>query len=241
MSGSAPDADPMARLADEFLARYRRGERPAPSEYAARYPALAEQIRELFPALAMLEDVRPGPEAPAGVAREPECAVPLRRLGEYRIVREIGRGGMGVVYEAEQESLGRRVALKVLPPQALGDARHVERFQREARAAARLHHTNIVPVFAVGQDGGTHYYVMQYIEGRPLDEVLAELRRLRAEEARQSAPPAQSNSAAAGGAAGFVGTPTSPRVRGKGPAGWRRRCNSARTASSPRPWMNCMT
>jgi tetratricopeptide (TPR) repeat protein len=104
---------------------------------------------------------------------------------------------MGVVYEAVQESLGRRVALKVLPAGALGDARHVERFQREARAAARLHHTNIVPVFAVGQDGGTHYYVMQYIEGRPLDEVLAELRRLRDEAGRQTAPRAPDTSAAA--------------------------------------------
>jgi tetratricopeptide (TPR) repeat protein len=87
---------------------------------------------------------------------------------------------MGVVYEAEQESLGRRVALKVLPPAAVRDAKQVRRFEREARAAARLHHTNVVPVFGVGAEGGTHYYVMQYIEGRPLDQVLAELRRLRA-------------------------------------------------------------
>src|SRR5262249_56247720 len=140
-------------------------------EYAAAHPDLAEQIRDLFPALLMLEDVRP--EA------RPAADGPPERLGEYRIVREIGRGGMGVVYEAVQESLGRRVALKVLPPGALGHARHIQRFQREARAAARLHHTNIVPVFGVGEDNGTHYYAMQYIEGRPLDEVLIELRRLR--------------------------------------------------------------
>jgi tetratricopeptide (TPR) repeat protein len=170
---------------DEFLARCRRGERPAPTEYAARHPDLADQIRELFPALQMLEDVRPAPQPAAGA---PPPVGPLRRLGEYRIVREIGRGGMGVVYEAEQESLGRRVALKVLPPGALGDAQHVERFQREARAAARLHHTNIVPIFAVGEEGGTHYYVMQYIEGQPLDDVLAELRRLRAEADPRAGP-----------------------------------------------------
>src|SRR5262249_41670972 len=106
-------------------------------------------------------------------------------------LREVGRGGMGVVYEAEQESLGRRVALKVLPPGALTDPRHVERFQREARAAARLHHTNIVPVFGVGEEDGTHFYVMQYIEGRPLDDVLAELRRLRAEQDGAAVVPEQ--------------------------------------------------
>ncbi|WP_435011979.1 protein kinase domain-containing protein (plasmid) [Tundrisphaera lichenicola] len=103
----------------------------------------------------------------------------LERLGDYRILREVGRGGMGVVYEAEQESLGRRVALKVLPDAALSDARQVLRFQREARAAARLHHTNIVPVFGVGRDDGHHYYVMQFIPGMGLDAVLEELRRLR--------------------------------------------------------------
>ena len=86
---------------------------------------------------------------------------------------------MGVVYEAEQESLGRRVALKVLPDAALADAKQVLRFQREARAAARLHHTNIVPVFGVGRDDGRHYYVMQFIPGMGLDAVLEELRRLR--------------------------------------------------------------
>jgi serine/threonine protein kinase len=75
----------------------------------------------------------------------------LDQLGDYRILREIGRGGMGVVYEAEQVSLGRRVALKVLPPQMVRDFKRKHRFEREARSAARLHHTNIVPVFGVGE------------------------------------------------------------------------------------------
>jgi tetratricopeptide (TPR) repeat protein/tRNA A-37 threonylcarbamoyl transferase component Bud32 len=186
MSSSGSGADLLGRLADEFLERYRRGERPPVTEYTGRHPELADQIRELFPALVLMEDVRPGPQ-PA--EPPPGADGPLRRLGEYRIVRPIGRGGMGVVYEAEQESLGRRVALKVLPPGALGDARHVERFQREARAAARLHHTNIVPVFGVGEENGTYYYVMQYIEGRPLDEVVRELRRLREVAERGAAQP----------------------------------------------------
>ena len=103
---------------------------------------------------------------------------PPRQIGDYRILREIGRGGMGVVYEAEQISLGRRVALKVLPRQVSGDRMIQERFRREARAAARLHHTNIVPVFEVGQDGDVRFYAMQFIQGLGLDAVIDELRRL---------------------------------------------------------------
>ena len=97
-------------------------------------------------------------------------------MGDYRILREIGRGGMGVVYEAEQESLGRRVALKVLPRPIARDGTALARFRREARAAARLHHTNIVPVFEVGQDGDVCYYAMQFIHGQGLDAVIEELR-----------------------------------------------------------------
>ena len=101
------------------------------------------------------------------------------RIDGFEIVREIGRGGMGIVYEAKDQLLNRRVALKLLPFNALVLPRHVERFQREARAAAQLHHTNIVPVFGVGEQDGHHYYLMQYIEGFGLDAVLDQLRRLR--------------------------------------------------------------
>jgi hypothetical protein len=102
----------------------------------------------------------------------------LERLGDYRIVREVGRGGMGVVYEAEQISLGRHVALKILS-QRLPDERERRRFEREAKALARLHHTNIVPVFGVGEQDGLPYYVMQFIQGQGLDAVLDELIRTR--------------------------------------------------------------
>jgi hypothetical protein len=112
------------------------------------------------------------PEAPSGPLP------PLERLGDFRILRAIGHGGMGVVYEAEQVSLGRHVALKVLPAKRLADAHTKQRFEREARAAARLHHTNIVPVFAIGEHEGMPYYVMQYIQGLGLDQVLEELKRL---------------------------------------------------------------
>ena len=113
---------------------------------------------------------------------------PLSRVGDYQILRVIGRGGMGVVYEAEQISLGRRVALKVLPRGVSGDRMVLERFRREARAAARLHHTNIVPVYEVGQDGDVRFYAMQFIQGQSLDLVITDLRRLRdrAESASRS-------------------------------------------------------
>src|SRR5262249_15431506 len=99
---------------------------------------------------------------------------------------EVGRGGMGVVYEAEQESLGRHVALKVLPSAVLLNSTYLERFRREAKAAARLHHTNIVPVFGVGEAAGIPYYAMQFIRGGGLDRVLADVRRMR----RQPGEPA---------------------------------------------------
>ena len=83
---------------------------------------------------------------------------------------------MGVVYEAEQISLGRRVALKVLPQPIARDGTALSRFRREARSAARLHHTNIVPVFEVGQDGAICYYAMQFIHGQGLDAVIEDLR-----------------------------------------------------------------
>ena len=91
---------------------------------------------------------------------------------------------MGVVYEAEQVSLGRRVAVKILPQHVARDPKMLERFRREARAAARLHHTNIVPVFEVGREGDVCYYAMQFIQGQGLDLVYDELRRLRGRRGR---------------------------------------------------------
>ncbi len=172
---------PIDALAEEFVARYRRGDRPALSDYTGRYPELAEKIRELFPTLVLLEEIALPPAAPS--LRVPE------KLGDYRILREIGRGGMGVVYEAVQESLGRHVAFKVLPAHPWTDATYLERFRREVRMAARLHHTNIVPVFGTGEQDGVHYYAMQFIPGQGLDHVLAELRRLRRSSDKKTTNP----------------------------------------------------
>jgi serine/threonine protein kinase/WD40 repeat protein len=169
--------DLLDQLADEFAARYRRGERPSLKEYVDKYPDLAGDIREVFPAMVEIEqaeqDRREPPERPASPTPLP------RQVGDYRILREVGRGGMGAVYEAEQQSLGRRVALKVLPLPVANDGKALERFRREARAAAKLHHTNIVPVFEVGQDGAVCFYAMQFIQGQGIDQVIEELRRLR--------------------------------------------------------------
>jgi serine/threonine protein kinase len=196
-SGTSQDRNPVEALADEFLRRQRRGERPTLEDYCRLHPELANDIREVFPVLIRMENLRSdGPDDSTG-GLAVHTATRLERLGDYRILREVGRGGMGIVYEAEQESLDRRVALKVLPDAALADAQHVLRFEREARAAARLHHTNIVPVFGVGRDDGHHYYVMQFIPGMGLDAVLEELRRLR-RDAGSAGPPggrARSNGA----------------------------------------------
>src|SRR5262245_29802232 len=176
----AQDHESIESLAEEFLERYRRGERPAITEYASKHPNLASEIRELFPTLAVLERLGPRPDELSGRPVDATLGgIIPRQLGEYQLLREVGRGGMGIVYEAEQSSLGRRVALKVLPSHAVLTGGLLTRFQNEARAAARLHHTNIVPVFGVGEDQGIHYYAMQFIQGQGLDAVLDELRRLR--------------------------------------------------------------
>ncbi len=178
--------DPVEALAEEFLERRRRGERPTVSEYASRHPDIAAEILDIFPTLLDIEQAGAGAGAGTGAgtgSAESASAgrrgtIPIR-IADYRILREIGRGGMGVVYEAEQVSLGRRVALKVLPLSGLGDERLSERFRREARAAARLHHSHIVPVYETGECDGVLYYAMQFIDGCNLSEVLEDVRRLR--------------------------------------------------------------
>lgn len=167
-----PVEDRLDELAAEFVERCRRGESPTIAEYANQYPELATEIRDLFPTIAQMEGLKVQIEQdqqPASKRGMIAGHVPLSQFGDFRIIREIGRGGMGVVYEAEQMSLGRRVAIKALPLLSTSQPELVKRFQREARTAARLHHTNIVPVFGVGEAEGFHYYVMQLIDGIGLD------------------------------------------------------------------------
>src|SRR5262245_58045613 len=183
MPTTPPSSDPqlVAKVVAEWRERLLQGEHFEVNEYAAKYPTIADELRELFPAIVMIEDLKgdvgglTGSIGAGAIVAEGRI---LERLGDFRILREIGRGGMGIVYEAEQESLGRHVALKVLPAQALLDPQKQKRFQREAKAAARMHHTNIVPVYGVGEHEGMYYYVMQFIRGLGLDEILGELKRL---------------------------------------------------------------
>ena len=177
MIDAQAERDPVETLAAEFIERLRRGEHPSVEDYASRYPHLAAEIREVLPTVARMEQFKLHKTA-SGAASLPGNGP--ERLGDFRILREIGRGGMGVVYEAEQESLGRRVAVKVLPPALPAGSPRRERFRREAETAARLHHSNIVPVLGVGEENGYHYLVMPLIQGVGLDNCLAQLRRWQA-------------------------------------------------------------
>jgi len=108
----------------------------------------------------------------ADLAENFQAEQPPRRIGEFTLIREVGRGGMGVVYEAFQESLHRTVALKILPLAGRINQRQIRRFQNESMAAAQLQHPNIIPVYSVGNDAGVHYYAMQLIEGKDLAQII---------------------------------------------------------------------
>jgi serine/threonine protein kinase/Flp pilus assembly protein TadD len=163
----------------EILAAYLRdveaGHNPDRAEILSRHPDLAGELQDFFAGQEQLGRLA----APLRLAIEPAADAGITgTLGDFRIVREVGRGGMGIVYEAEQISLRRRVALKVLSFAATMDPRHLQRFHNEAQAAACLHHTNIVPVFSVGCERSVHFYAMQFIDGQPLSEIIRQLGRL---------------------------------------------------------------
>jgi eukaryotic-like serine/threonine-protein kinase len=168
--------DPFDRLAESFLERYRRGERPSISEYLENYPEHATDIRDLFPALVEVEQLK---SAGAPDTRFRTGSPTLSRLGDYQILGVVGEGGMGIVYEAIRESLRSRVALKIMHPRFRENAGYLRRFHVEACAAASLHHTNIVSVFDYGETDGVVYYAMPYIAGQSLEKVLQDVRRIR--------------------------------------------------------------
>ncbi len=144
---------------------------PDPEEFARGYPDLGDDLIAALEGLALVRGLVGESSGPGHRLEEG------RRVAGYRIVRELGRGGMGIVYEAVHVGLDRPVALKVLGTQAAPDSSGRRRFLNEAKTAAGLHHTHIVPVFDVGQVGGLCYYAMQRIEGSGLDRVLRHLRR----------------------------------------------------------------
>lgn len=167
----AEDLHPLDQLADEFSARCRRGEFPSIEEYVKRAPEHGDAIRTVFPTIALLERVTHQEHSERKAERRPTFKKDL--IGDFQVIREIGRGGMGVVYEAIQMSLERRVALKILSGGISKSTHQLQRFRREAESAARLHHTNIVSVFGIGEEEGIHFYAMQYIDGVPLDDAIA--------------------------------------------------------------------
>jgi tetratricopeptide (TPR) repeat protein len=175
---SAADDAELAAVLDAYLAALEAGHAPDLEGLLAEHARIADRLRACLAGLRLVKGGAEGLEGTAAAEGRAEVAAGTP-LGDFRLLREVGRGGMGVVYEAEQLSLGRRVALKVLPFAGALDARQLQRFKNEAQAAAHLQHQNIVPVHFVGCDRGVHYYAMQFIDGRTLAAVIAELRRER--------------------------------------------------------------
>ena len=165
------------QLAEEMQTCLQKGDRPDIQALARKYPSLVDEIPDLLSALANLQCL-------GQVSKHDDRSMTdmdgntKGQLGDFRILREVGRGGMGIVYEAEQISLQRRVALKMLPFAAVLDARQLQRFKNEAVAAASLKHPHIVQVYSVGCERGVHYYAMEYVEGQTLADVIGQLRQL---------------------------------------------------------------
>ena len=164
---------------ETYLAALEAGKTPDREAFLARCPDIEEALAACLDNLEFIQAAAPQlrpTDVVSSIDDSPADASSGVPLGDFRLVREIGRGGMGVVYEAEQLSLSRRVAVKVLPFVAGLDPKQLQRFKNEAQTAASLHHTNIVPVYAVGCDRGVHYYTMQYIDGRSMAAMIQVLR-----------------------------------------------------------------
>ena len=172
----SPEAEErLTRILEKCVEEMEQGSPPDVEQLAAAHPDLAEPLKAHLASVRLLHQM--GAEmAPLGDRPFSGPEFGTKQLGDFSILREIGRGGMGIVYEARQLSLDRRVAVKVLPFAAVLDQKQIERFKSEARAAAQLHHPNIVPVFSVGCERGVHYYAMQYVDGQSLDVVIRQLR-----------------------------------------------------------------
>ena len=155
--------------------RLRQGATVLAKDYRDRFPQDIDLVTRVVADSIAAESE---PDGSGVLPSDPKTGRMTRTLGDYRIIREVGRGGMGVVYEAEQISLGRRVALKVLPFAAVLDSRQLQRFRTEAQAAALLHHQNIVPVYSVGNERGVHYYAMQFIDGFSLSQMIEQLKQI---------------------------------------------------------------
>jgi serine/threonine protein kinase len=172
MSASSDARSPVELLADEFLARCKRGEKPTIKEYCDRHPDLADEIRDVFEAMLMVEDLKPGPDDTSdssAVSVQVESQR-LEQVGGYRILCEIGRGGMGVVYRARDTALDRDVAVKLLSERYPADSPAAQRFLSEARITGQLQHPGIRTVHQVGTlANGRPFLAMKLIKGRRSD------------------------------------------------------------------------
>jgi len=155
-----PSAPEIVSLLDEYLEQLKRGEAPKREDFLAKHPEHADQLQACLASLDFL-------------SKERDDLLGKKQIGDFRILSEIGQGGMGTVYEAEQISLGRKVALKIVRA-GRQSKEAIERFQREAETVAGLHHTNIVPIFSVGADEEINYFAMQLIDGKSLSQVSRE-------------------------------------------------------------------
>ncbi len=171
-TGQAALDDPrMFNAMEEYLRLVEDGNGPDMDQFVAGFPGIEAQLRHCLEGLMFVNQAQSAVDSEVPSNTEP--IRPLAMLGDFRILEEIGRGGMGIVYRAEQLSLGRRVALKVLPFAAAFDSRRLQRFRNEAQAAATLSHPHIVSIYSVGSERGVHYFAMDLIEGRNLAELLA--------------------------------------------------------------------
>ncbi len=173
---------------DEYLAALEAGAPIDRAQFLARHSELAASLVQCLDGMEFLHRASSARDTDGALARSEEAWTPGTVLGDFRIVQEMGRGGMGVVYEARQVSLDRRVALKVLPLAGAASEKRLQRFKNEAHTTARLHHPNIVPVYAIGADRGVHFFAMQFIEGQSLSELIAELHRSGSSESLMEPP-----------------------------------------------------
>ncbi len=156
------DDERLAELVEHYMERVRSGEKLSPRDFAAQYPDLESELIGLLATLESVQDLSHQRATQAEDHSFPE------NLGGYRLLEKIGRGGMGTVFRAMQESLQREVAIKVLAPSWNDDEHHREAFENESRLIASLRHTNIVEVFGAGQQGSYRYYVMGLVDGKEL-------------------------------------------------------------------------
>lgn len=170
--------DPMEEVASLYLDKLRQGDTIDLDDFVNGYPKIADELKDFLSLVGAMEDWKAEKELEVVKTPMPD-EFDIQQLGDCKILREIARGGMGVIFEAEQQPIGRRVAVKLLPWKFGTDSKWSKQFHREARIAARLQHPNIVPVYNFGEQDGRFFYVMPLIEGVGFDHLI---KRLKTEE-----------------------------------------------------------